>query len=147
MDSDDSLSYIRSSENMEKEERPQIFKSPKREPEGNEWRCSVCHVINDEGIPKCQFCKTQNSVNSLMLSRMLNKNFYTNIETILHPNILCTRSQARYPTHLLQCLLFVHVVMSAWSVYAWSLFVRSARFGHFVLVCLRLTLVVRVVCT
>jgi len=60
VDSDDSLADIGSSEDEEMAEKRQNFKPPKLEPEGNEWRCAMCRVINDEGIPKCQSCDTKN---------------------------------------------------------------------------------------
>ena len=60
VESDDSLADIGSSEDEEMAEKRQNFKPPKLEPEGNEWRCAMCRVINDEGIPKCQSCDTKN---------------------------------------------------------------------------------------
>ena len=58
--SDDSLADIGSSEDEETAQKRLNFKPPKLEPEGNEWRCAVCRVINDEGIPKCISCDTKN---------------------------------------------------------------------------------------
>ena len=60
VDSDDSLADIGSSEDEETADKRKNFKPPKLEPEGNEWRCNVCRVINDEGIPKCVACDTKN---------------------------------------------------------------------------------------
>ena len=60
VDSDDSLADIGSSEDEETAAKRTNFKPPKLEPEGNEWRCEVCRVINEEGIAKCVACDTKN---------------------------------------------------------------------------------------
>ena len=57
---DDSLADIGSSEDEETTEKRMNFKPPKLEPEGNEWRCAVCRVINEEGVAKCISCDTKN---------------------------------------------------------------------------------------
>jgi hypothetical protein len=60
VDTDDSLADIGSDEDEETAQKRLNAKPPKLEPEGNEWRCVVCRVINDEGIPKCIACDTKN---------------------------------------------------------------------------------------
>ena len=59
VDSNDSLADIGSDEDEETAQKRLNAKPPKLEPEGNEWRCVVCRVINDEGIPKCIACDTK----------------------------------------------------------------------------------------
>ena len=50
VDSDDSLADVGSSDGEETAAKRTNFKPPKVEPEGNQWRCAVCRVINAESV-------------------------------------------------------------------------------------------------